>query len=64
MGFNAEIFIYIIEVQEGKTKTVVFTCIEDQVLVDWIKDHDMLFNKKPPDYKETIIKRLSDSSKY
>ena len=29
---------------------------ERQTLLDWIRDHDILFNKKSSDYKDTVKK--------
>ena len=27
--------------------------MEEQVLLDWVREHDMLLNKKSPGYKDT-----------
>ena len=39
-------------------KDVAFSAIKEQALLDWIRDHDMLFSKKSSDYKDTVKKEV------
>ena len=39
-------------------EVVALSCIEEQALLEWIRDNDMLFNKKSSNCIDTVKKEV------